>query len=148
MLHYLQCLVHARLSASVSRRHSLLLVRQIDGILYLNLAVMESPLPTSPSQSGDSFTSRSSFPSPASYSSAADSRSSDVAIIGFSLELPGASSTEAFWDLMMEGRCVASKFPPSRINGARYRGVGGSVSPRVTHFCASKHLFPSPNFSL
>ncbi|KAJ0124651.1 hypothetical protein J7T55_005991 [Diaporthe amygdali] len=41
----------------------------------------------------------------------------DVAIVGFSLKLPGeATSPEKFWDMLQAGRTAASEFPPDRIN--------------------------------
>jgi hypothetical protein len=44
-----------------------------------------------------------------------------VAIIGFSLKLPGEATTiESFWETMINARCTASEFPKDRINLAAY----------------------------
>lgn len=40
-----------------------------------------------------------------------------LAVIGISLKLPGgATSTEAFWDMIMNRRCVTKEFPEDRLN--------------------------------
>lgn len=39
-----------------------------------------------------------------------------LAIVGFSFKFPGAgSSTDAFWKMLMETKCVATEFPSSRF---------------------------------
>lgn len=41
----------------------------------------------------------------------------DIAIIGFSLRLPGeATSPENFWDMLQAGRSASGEFPPDRVN--------------------------------
>jgi len=41
----------------------------------------------------------------------------DIAIIGFSLKLPGeATSADNFWDMLLAGRSAASEFPANRLN--------------------------------
>ena len=40
-----------------------------------------------------------------------------IAVIGFSFKFPGgATSAEAFWDMLMEQRCVSTDFPDDRIS--------------------------------
>jgi acyl transferase domain-containing protein len=40
-----------------------------------------------------------------------------IAVIGFALKGPGdAITADAFWDMLVEGRCGASEFPNDRIN--------------------------------
>lgn len=40
-----------------------------------------------------------------------------IAIIGFSLKLPGdATSVESFWTMLMEGSSTFSEFPKDRVN--------------------------------
>lgn len=41
----------------------------------------------------------------------------DIAIIGFSLRLPGeATSPEKFWGMLRAGRSASGEFPPDRVN--------------------------------
>ncbi|KAG8162931.1 hypothetical protein KVR01_007409 [Diaporthe batatas] len=55
-----------------------------------------------------------SIPYPAGDVPAADD---DIAIIGFSLKLPGeATSAENFWNMLLAGRSAASEFPANRLN--------------------------------
>ena len=45
-----------------------------------------------------------------------------IAIIGFSLKFPQeATSAEAFWEMLMDGRNVTTKFPSDRINHEAFR---------------------------
>lgn len=70
-----------------------------------------------------------------------------VAIVGLSFRLPrGASSTESFWELLMEQRTTATEFPTDRLSAsAMYhpdpnrRGTV-SVLPNISHFCISMIL--------
>lgn len=40
-----------------------------------------------------------------------------LAVVGFSLKFPQeAISAEAFWSMMMEGRCAMTEFPGDRLN--------------------------------
>jgi len=40
-----------------------------------------------------------------------------IAVIGMSLKFPQeATSPEAFWDMLYEGRCAMTEFPPDRFN--------------------------------
>lgn len=39
-----------------------------------------------------------------------------VAVVGFSLRFPGATSPEAFWQLMSERRSAMTEIPPDRFN--------------------------------
>lgn len=52
--------------------------------------------------------------------------SHDVAIIGLSFQFPGAESSDALWELMATGKCVASQFPSDRISATRYHVVDDS----------------------
>jgi acyl transferase domain-containing protein len=49
--------------------------------------------------------------------SSSDSYSHDVAVVGFSLRFPEkATSPQAFWELLQEGRSVMKEVPSSRFN--------------------------------
>lgn len=40
-----------------------------------------------------------------------------IAVIGFALKAPGdATTADAFWDMLVEGRSGASEFPNDRMN--------------------------------
>jgi acyl transferase domain-containing protein len=40
-----------------------------------------------------------------------------IAIVGMAYRFPeGASSDDAFWKILMEGKCVSKEFPPDRMN--------------------------------
>jgi len=52
-----------------------------------------------------------------STSSNEKNRADPVAIIGFSLKFPQeAIDAEAFWELMLSGRCTATEYPEDRIS--------------------------------
>ncbi|OAG03244.1 uncharacterized protein CC84DRAFT_1251427 [Paraphaeosphaeria sporulosa] len=62
-----------------------------------------------------------------------------IAIIGFSLKAPGdASTADAFWDMLVEGRSGASDFPRERINIESFSQDGihrsGDIPMRRGHF--------------
>ncbi|CAI6335394.1 unnamed protein product [Periconia digitata] len=51
-----------------------------------------------------------------------------IAIVGFSLRLPGdATSTDAFWKMLMEGRTTDSEFPTDRISHKAHHCTDPSV---------------------
>jgi hypothetical protein len=68
-----------------------------------------------------------------------------IAIIGFSVNLPEASSVEAFWDLTVAGRCAAREFPPDRVNHEAWCEGKGSVQGTVSVLPFDG---PLPRFSL
>ena len=44
-----------------------------------------------------------------------------IAIVGFSLTFPEeATSADSLWKMMVEGRCAASKWPETRLNGSAF----------------------------
>jgi hypothetical protein len=57
----------------------------------------------------------------------------DIAIVGFSFQLPQAGTINDFWDLMISGRCTASEFPPDRLCSSKYHGSHGSVKGSVCY---------------
>ncbi|KAK3302901.1 putative polyketide synthase [Chaetomium strumarium] len=69
---------------------------------------------------GDSSPSLYSSPSPRLAPAGRDT-SQDIAIIGFSFEFPGANSEDAFWDLLTQGQCAATPFPPDRFHYSRFQ---------------------------
>ncbi|KAF7128246.1 hypothetical protein CNMCM5793_002788 [Aspergillus hiratsukae] len=73
----------------------------------------------------------------------ADSKSTDslppLAVVGFSFKFPeDATSSESFWQMLLEGRCVSTEFPADRMNiDAHYhpdRNRLDSISMRGGHF--------------
>ncbi len=56
--------------------------------------------------------------------------SQDVAIVGFSFEFPGANSEEGFWELLTQGKCAATPFPPDRLNYSRFQEKVSKTSRR------------------
>lgn len=68
-----------------------------------------------------------------------------IAVIGFSLNFPGgATSEDAFWQMLFEGRSAMSEMPQDRgtidsfhsPNGSRYDTVSSSPSTLPTQKCA------------
>ncbi|KAL9618085.1 MAG: hypothetical protein Q9160_007155 [Pyrenula sp. 1 TL-2023] len=57
----------------------------------------------------------------------ADEFQNDIAIIGFSLDFPLASSQDEFWELVVSGRCAAREFPRDRINPDAWHDSDGSL---------------------
>lgn len=46
-----------------------------------------------------------------------EDRREPIAVIGFSFKYPqDATSPDAFWEIMRQGRCVSSDFPADRLN--------------------------------
>ncbi|CAH0022093.1 unnamed protein product [Clonostachys rhizophaga] len=76
-----------------------------------------------------------------------------IAIIGYSVNLPEASSVEAFWDLTVAGRCAAREFPRDRVNHEAWcegkGSVQGTIRPKKAHFLETDvSLFDAPFFSI
>ena len=46
--------------------------------------------------------------------------STDIAIIGYSAQLPGATNPDQYWQLLTEGKCTVSEVPPSRWDVEQY----------------------------
>lgn len=65
-----------------------------------------------------------------------------IAIVGISFEFPqGATSADAFWELLMSGRNTATEIPKSRLSiSAMYhpdRNRNGQVNPQETRFAVA-----------
>jgi hypothetical protein len=88
---------------------------------------------STPNHTGETLTPASSCPCPSVPVSLDEDRNSDIAIIGFSFEFPEADTVEDFWDLMIEGRCVASEFPRNRLEKFRYHSLDESRKGTVSH---------------
>jgi phthiocerol/phenolphthiocerol synthesis type-I polyketide synthase C len=43
-----------------------------------------------------------------------------IAVVGWACRLPGASSVEQLWSLLLEGRCAISSVPPDRFSLSRF----------------------------
>lgn len=63
-----------------------------------------------------------------------------IAVIGFSLQFPDtADSSENFWKMLIENRCVSQPFPKERISGtaiyhpdsSRHDTVGNIIIARI-----------------
>lgn len=39
-----------------------------------------------------------------------------IAIVGFSFQFPGATDSDALWEMMLDKRCVAKEAPKERLN--------------------------------
>lgn len=64
-------------------------------------------------------------------------KSSDIAIVGFSFDFPGASTVESFWELLLSGKQVATEFPPERLCRDKFHGDNESRNVvRPTNFRA------------
>ncbi len=61
-----------------------------------------------------------------------------VAVIGYALRLPGASSRDAFWQLLSEGRCAIAQIPPDRfsVEGYYHPKAGQEIPGRSYTFAA------------
>jgi acyl transferase domain-containing protein len=62
-----------------------------------------------------------------------------TAIVGLSLRFSGeATSTEAFWNMMLSARCTISDIPSTRLNHEAFRDSGlstpGTIRPSKAHF--------------
>ncbi|KAK4200776.1 lovastatin diketide synthase LovF [Triangularia verruculosa] len=58
----------------------------------------------------------------------------DIAIVGFAFEFPGASTTPAFWDLLVSGKCAATSFPSTRLSPERLNIGDATVRPSRASF--------------
>ncbi|CAI7624844.1 unnamed protein product [Penicillium glandicola] len=79
---------------------------------------------------------------------------SPLAIVGLSLKFPqDAISSESFWDMIVEGRCASTEFPPDRLNIDSHHSMDtnrlDSLSLRGGHFMKEDvALFDAPFFSI
>jgi acyl transferase domain-containing protein len=77
-----------------------------------------------------------------------------LAVVGLSFKFPeDATSSDAFWQMLLEGRCVSTEFPADRMNiDAHYhpdRNRLDSVSMRGGHFLKENlAAFDAPFFSM
>ncbi|GKZ24500.1 type I Iterative Polyketide synthase (PKS) [Aspergillus brasiliensis] len=77
-----------------------------------------------------------------------------LAVVGMSLKFPqDATSPEAFWDMLVQGRCVSSEFPSNRMNIDAHhdteRGRLHSISCRGAHFLKEDlGVFDAPFFGV
>ncbi|PYH87840.1 polyketide synthase [Aspergillus ellipticus CBS 707.79] len=77
-----------------------------------------------------------------------------LAVIGISLKFPDdATSPEAFWDMLIQGRCASSKFPRDRMNIDAFHSTDRdrlhSVSCQGGHFMTEDlGLFDAPFFGM
>ena len=77
-----------------------------------------------------------------------------LAIVGLSLKFPqDAVSPESFWNMIAEGRCASTEFPPDRLNiDAHYNPDTSrldTLSQRGGHFMTEGiGLFDAPFFSI
>ncbi|PWY69325.1 polyketide synthase [Aspergillus eucalypticola CBS 122712] len=77
-----------------------------------------------------------------------------LAVVGMSLKFPeDATSPEAFWKMLVEGRCVSTEFPSNRMNIDAHhdaeRGRLHSVTCRGAHFMKEDlGLFDAPFFGI
>ncbi|KAJ5516222.1 hypothetical protein N7527_007782 [Penicillium freii] len=83
-----------------------------------------------------------------------DKTLSPLAIVGLSLKFPqDAVSSESFWDMIVEGRCASTEFPPDRLNIDSHHSLDAnrldSLSLRGGHFMKEDvALFDAPFFSI
>ncbi|GIJ99437.1 type I iterative polyketide synthase [Aspergillus viridinutans] len=77
-----------------------------------------------------------------------------LAVVGLSFKFPeDATSSDAFWQMLLEGRCVSTEFPADRMNiDAHYhpdRNRLDSISMRGGHFLKENlAAFDAPFFSM
>ncbi|RAH40505.1 type I polyketide synthase [Aspergillus brunneoviolaceus CBS 621.78] len=77
-----------------------------------------------------------------------------LAIIGLSFQFPGDATTQdAFWNMLVEGRCVSSEFPADRMNIDGHHNTNRdklhSVSCRGGHFLTRDlAAFDAPFFNI
>ena len=86
--------------------------------------------------------------------STSEQRNSPLAVVGLSLKFPqDAVSPESFWNMLVEGRCASTEFPPDRLNIDAYHNPDTSrldtLSMRGGHFMTEDlGLFDAPFFSI
>ena len=62
-----------------------------------------------------------------------------IAVIGMSLKFPQeATSPEAFWEMLYEGRCAMTEFPPDRFNIDAFYDKENSGTGTVRIFTSEK----------
>ncbi|KAH2773310.1 hypothetical protein KXW10_002572 [Aspergillus fumigatus] len=77
-----------------------------------------------------------------------------LAVVGFSFKFPeDATSSDSFWQMLLDGRCVSSEFPADRLNiDAHYypdRNRLDSISMRGGHFLKDNiATFDAPFFAM
>ncbi|KAF4179877.1 hypothetical protein CNMCM7927_001594 [Aspergillus lentulus] len=77
-----------------------------------------------------------------------------LAVVGFSFKFPeDATSSDSFWQMLLDGRCVSTEFPADRLNiDAHYhpdRNRLDSISMRGGHFLKENiATFDAPFFSM
>jgi len=54
-----------------------------------------------------------------------------IAVVGLSMEFPLATSTDAFWELLLSGRSAAREFPPDRLHQDAWHNARGSSQGSV-----------------
>jgi hypothetical protein len=70
-----------------------------------------------------------------------DGRYQPLAIIGLSLRFPqDATSAEAFWKMLVEGRCAMTDYPKDRMNIDAFYHPDASRTDTVSNFLK----FPDP----
>ncbi|CAG7929919.1 unnamed protein product [Penicillium olsonii] len=83
-----------------------------------------------------------------------DQKLRPLAVVGLSLKFPqDAVSPEAFWDMLVEGRCASTEFPSDRLNIDSFYNPDTSrldtLSQRGGHFMTEDlGLFDAPFFSI
>ena len=83
-----------------------------------------------------------------------DQKLHPLAVVGLSLKFPqDAVSPEAFWDMLVEGRCASTEFPSDRLNIDSFYNPDTSrldtLSQRGGHFMTEDlGLFDAPFFSI
>ncbi|KAK0667279.1 lovastatin diketide synthase LovF [Cercophora samala] len=58
----------------------------------------------------------------------------DIAVVGLAFEFPGASTTSAFWDLLVSGKCAATTFPSDRLSPERLNTGDATIRPSKASF--------------
>ncbi|KAF2498730.1 putative polyketide synthase [Lophium mytilinum] len=76
-----------------------------------------------------------------------------IAITGFSIDFPQASTADEFWELLAKGRSVARPFPSERSNHGAWHnaaeGSQGSIRPERSYFLDRDiGAFDAPFFSI
>ncbi|RAK95751.1 type I polyketide synthase [Aspergillus ibericus CBS 121593] len=88
------------------------------------------------------------------YSALGEGGVAPLAVIGISLKFPqDATSPEAFWDMLVQGRCASGEFPKDRMNINAHHDADRdrlhSISCRGAHFLKEDlGLFDAPFFGM
>ncbi|MEO7275553.1 MAG: type I polyketide synthase, partial [Vicinamibacterales bacterium] len=79
-------------------------------------------------------------------------RSEPIAIVGFAARLPGAPDTDAFWDLLEQGRDAVSGIPPARWDADAFYDpdpdTAGKMSTRRAGFLDDAASFDAQFFGI